>query len=220
VNGEVAHPGRRVDPAVDQIGVDGVPVAARDDLVYYLLNKPARCVSTAADPQGRPTVVDLVPASPRVYPVGRLDADSEGLLLLTNDGDLTQLLTHPRHGVPKTYLAEVDGTPTPGELRALREGVHLEDGATAPAAVTLVQRRASAAAVELTIHEGRNRQVRRMLDAVGHPVRRLVRTRIGPLADQRLRPGEWRTLSAGEVRSLYEAASRAAVTAGSRNLPG
>lgn len=207
VNGERAQPGRRVDAAVDAIAVDGVRVSARDDLVYYLLNKPAGYVSTASDPEGRATVVELVPDEPRVFPVGRLDYETEGLLVLTNDGDLTQLLTHPRHGVAKTYLAEVDGVPTPGELRTLRTGVELDDGPTAPATVTLVQERAAGAAIELTIHEGRNRQVRRMCEAIGHPVRRLVRTRIGPVADWRLPPGEWRVLTPVEVRALYEAAT-------------
>jgi 23S rRNA pseudouridine2605 synthase len=149
-------------------------------------------------------VLDLVPAEPRVFPVGRLDAATEGLLLLTNDGDLAHRLTHPSFGVEKEYLAEVETPPTRGELRRLREGVDLEDGSTAPARVTLVPPRA----VRLVIHEGRNRQVRRMLDAVGHPVLRLVRTRIGPLTDRRLRPGEWRPLTPAEVRSLESAVAR------------
>jgi len=177
------------------------------------LNKPPGTVTTASDPQGRPTVVQLVPTEPRVFPVGRLDFDTEGLLLLTNDGELTQLLTHPSHGVVKTYLAEVDGEPTPGTLRTLREGVELDDGLTAPAKVTLVQQQAESAAVEIGIHEGRNRQVRRMFEAVGHPVRRLVRVRIGPLTDRSLAPGEWRLLTYAEVRSLYAAAQDAGVTA-------
>jgi len=152
-------------------------------------------------------VVELVPSTPRVFPVGRLDFDTEGLLLLTNDGELTQLLTHPSFGVVKTYLAEVDGDPSPGTRRRLREGVELDDGLTAPARVKVVQRRGDTAAVEIGIHEGRNRQVRRMCEAVGHPVLRLVRTRIGPLHDGKLKPGDWRPLSAGEVRRLYEAAT-------------
>ena len=167
----------------------------RDDLVYYLLNKPTGHVSTASDPQGRPTVVELVPADPRVFPVGRLDTDTEGLLLLTNDGELTQLLTHPSHGVVKTYLAEVEGVPRPAALAALRAGVELDDGPTAPATVRIVQRHRGNAVLELGIHEGRNRQVRRMCEAIGHPVRRLVRTRIGPLHDDHLRPGTWRPLA-------------------------
>jgi len=200
VDGEVAELGRRVDPDVARVEVDGVPISVRPGLVHYLLNKPAGVVTTASDPQGRPTVLDLVPPQPRIFPVGRLDAATEGLLLLTNDGDLTHRLTHPSFGVEKEYLAEVDTPPTRGELRRLREGVDLEDGRTAPARVTLVPPRA----VRLVIHEGRNRQVRRMLDAVGHPVRRLVRTRIGPLTDRRLRPGEWRPLTPAEVRRLEE----------------
>jgi 23S rRNA pseudouridine2605 synthase len=153
--------------------------------------------------------VELVPAMPRVFPVGRLDYETEGLLLLTNDGDLTQLLTHPSHGVVKTYLAEVVGDPAPATVRSLREGVDLDDGPTAPATVTVVQRRGATAAIELGIHEGRNRQVRRMCEAVGHPVLRLVRTRIGPLRDGSLRPGTWRALAPAEVRGLYEAATPA-----------
>jgi 23S rRNA pseudouridine2605 synthase len=207
VDGEVAVLGRRVDPERDRIEVDGVPVGTRAGLVHYLLNKPAHVVSTVDDPEGRPTVVGLVPAEPRVFPVGRLDWDTEGLLILTNDGDLTQRLTHPSHGVEKEYLAEVDGVPSRGALRALRQGVDLEDGPTAPAAVQLVQEHGDHAAVSITIHEGRNRQVRRMCAAVGHPVRRLVRTRIGPVRDPRLAPGTWRDLTPAEVRALYAAAT-------------
>ena len=133
VNGEVAALGRRVKPVTDRVTVDGVPVSVEPGLVYYLLNKPAGVVSTASDTHGRPAVTGLVPADPRVHPVGRLDADSEGLLLLTNDGDLTYRLTHPRFGVEKEYLVVVDGTPRPGAVRCLREGVDLEDGRTAPA---------------------------------------------------------------------------------------
>ena len=203
VNGEVAVLGRRVETIDDRVEVDGVCIGVAPGLVYYLLNKPHGVVSTAADPQGRPTVVDLVPADPRVYPVGRLDTDTEGLLLLTNDGELTHRLTHPSSGVEKEYLAEVDGEPSRGALRQLREGVALDDGLTAPAKVSAV----GPGVVKLIIHEGRNRQVRRMCEAVGHPVRRLVRTRIGPLRDAALAPGAWRALTIDEVRSLERAAS-------------
>ena len=141
-----------------------------------------------------------------MFPVGRLDWETEGLLVLTNDGDLTNLLTHPRFGVEKEYLAEVEGVPSRAALRRLREGVELEDGMTAPAEARLTQERGDSAAIEVVIHEGRNRQVRRMCDAVGHPVRRLVRTRIGPLADRQLAPGSWRLLTPSEVRALYSAA--------------
>ncbi|HEX2047880.1 MAG TPA: pseudouridine synthase [Acidimicrobiales bacterium] len=202
VNGEVAELGRRVDPEHDRIEVDGLRVPVRPGLVTYLLNKPRGVVATASDPQGRPTVVQLVPSEPRVFPVGRLDADTEGLLLLTNDGDLAHRLTHPSFGVEKEYLARVEGNPSPGVLRRLREGVDLEDGRTAPAKATL----AAPGVISLVIHEGRNRQVRRMCEAVGHPVRRLVRTRIGPLAERRLKPGEWRALDLEEVRALEAAA--------------
>ena len=202
VNGVVAELGTRVDPDFDTIAVDGAIVGVRPGLVHYLLNKPAGVVTTASDPQGRPTVVELVPAEPRVFPVGRLDADTEGLLLLTNDGDLAQRVAHPSHGVEKEYLAEVEGTPSRGALRRLREGIALEDGMTAPAKVTAV----APSALRIGIHEGRNRQVRRMCAAIGHPVVRLVRVRIGPLADRQLAPGEWRELTQDEVRSLERAA--------------
>jgi 23S rRNA pseudouridine2605 synthase len=180
----------------------------RADLVYYLLNKPARVVTTARDPERRPTVIDLVPLEPRVFPVGRLDYETEGLLVLTNDGELAQLLSHPTHAVPKAYLAEVEGVPSRATIRRLRDGVDLEDGRTTPARVRLVQTHDDGAALELVIHEGRNRQVRRMCEAVGHPVRRLVRTRIGPVTDRRLAPGEWRPLRGKEVRALFDAAGR------------
>ncbi|MCH2419982.1 MAG: pseudouridine synthase [Actinomycetota bacterium] len=201
VDGETAVLGRRVDPETALIEVDGAPVGVRPDLVHYVLNKPAGVVTTADDPQGRPTVVGLVPNEPRVFPVGRLDVDTEGLLLLTNDGELAHRLTHPSYGVEKEYVAEVEGLPTRAVLRRLREGVELDDGPTAPARATLVD----PSVVRLTIHEGRNRQVRRMCEAVGHSVVRLVRTRIGPLADRSLAPGAWRELTGDEVRSLQRA---------------
>ncbi len=198
VNGERARLGRRVDVERDLVEVDGAPIGIAPGLVHYLLNKPAGVVTTAADPQGRPTVVELVPAEPRVFPVGRLDLDTEGLLLLTNDGALANRIAHPSHGLPKEYLAEVDAEPSRAALRRLREGVELDDGLTAPAQASLV----APTLVRLVIHEGRNRQVRRMLDAVGHPVRRLIRTRIGPLADRQLAPGTWRPLTDDELRAL------------------
>lgn len=201
VDGEVARLGRRVDVATARVEVDGVAIGVRPDLVHYLLNKPRGVVTTASDPQGRPTVVQLVPAEPRVFPVGRLDADTEGLLVLTNDGDLAHRLTHPSFGVDKEYLVEVEGRPGRGALRSLREGVDLDDGRTAPAQVGAVE----PSVLRMVIHEGRNRQVRRMCESVGHPVRRLVRTRIGPLADRALAPGEWRPLTVEEVRGLERA---------------
>lgn len=203
VNGDVARLGRRVDVENDVIEVDGVRIGIKPGLVYYLLNKPAGVVSTASDTHGRPTVVELVPDEVRVFPVGRLDAETEGLLLLTNDGDLTHRLTHPSFGVDKEYLAHVEGKPARGALRKLREGVELDDGITAPAKVSLLDD----TVIRLVIHEGRNRQVRRMCEAVGHPVRRLVRTRIGPLVDRQLKAGEWRELTRDEVRELERAST-------------
>ncbi|HKY15317.1 MAG TPA: pseudouridine synthase [Microthrixaceae bacterium] len=202
VNGEVAVLGRRVHVDDDLIEVDGAAIGVRPGLVYYLLNKPQGVVSTADDPHGRPTVVSLVPSEPRVFPVGRLDQETEGLLVLTNDGELTHRLTHPSFGVDKEYLAEIAGTPGRGALRRLRDGVELDDGLTAPARASLIGDHL----LRLIIHEGRNRQVRRMCEAVGHPVVRLVRTRIGPLRDTKLAPGEWRELEVDEVRSLERAA--------------
>ncbi|MDJ0771252.1 MAG: pseudouridine synthase [Ilumatobacter sp.] len=201
VNGELAELGRRVDAEHDLIEVDGAPVGVKPGLVYYLLNKPSGVVTTAKDTHGRKTVVDLVPNEPRVFPVGRLDVETEGLLLLTNDGDLAHRITHPSHGVEKEYLVHVRGRVTPGELRRLRDGVDLDDGRTAPAAAS----QPSPGVLRLTIHEGRNRQVRRMCDAIGHPVLRLVRTRVGPITDRNLRPSDWRELSTAERRALTEA---------------
>ena len=203
VNGEIAVLGRRVETEHDTVEVDGVPIGLKPGLVYYLLNKPEGVVTTAHDPQGRPTVVQLVPEEPRVYPVGRLDQATEGLLLMTNDGDLAHRLAHPSHGVEKEYLAEVEGAPGQGAVRRLREGIELEDGVTAPAKVS----QPSPGVLRITIHEGRNRQVRRMCEAIGHPVNRLVRVRIGPLRDAALAPGKWRELSQAEVNALVEAAS-------------
>lgn len=202
VNGERADLGRRVDPEHDVVEVDGAQIGVKAGLVHYLLNKPAGVVTTASDPQGRPTVVELVPDDPRVFPVGRLDVDSEGLLLLTNDGDLTHRLTHPSFGVEKEYLVAVQGEPHRGALRRLREGIELEDGMTAPAKVASM----GDSLLRITIHEGRNRQVRRMCEAIGHPVLRLVRSRIGPLTDRTLAPGAWRALTQDEVRGLERAA--------------
>ena len=202
VNGVVSRLGDRVDPEHDLVEVDGRPAPVRPGLVYYLLNKPVGVVSTAKDTHGRPTVVELVPAEPRVYPVGRLDADTEGLLLLTNDGELTNRLAHPRYGVEKEYLATVERGPvSPGLLRRLRTSVELDDGPTAPAKVS----QPAPGVLRITIHEGRNRQVRRMCEAIGHPVVRLVRLRIGPLTDRLLAPGEWRPLAPEELRQLIDA---------------
>jgi 23S rRNA pseudouridine2605 synthase len=187
--------------ARDVVEVDGSRVEPQR-LAYVLLHKPAGVVTTARDPQGRPTVVELVPHAARVVPVGRLDADTTGALLLTNDGPLAHRLAHPRYGVPKVYEAEVDGMPGEEALRALCEGVELEDGRTAPAEARLLRPRV----VELTLHEGRKHQVKRMLEAVGHPVRRLHRSGYAGLGVDGLQPGEWRELTRQEVTALRRAA--------------
>jgi 23S rRNA pseudouridine2605 synthase len=181
----------------DVVRLDGREVG-KQALRYVLLNKPRGTITTVRDPRGRPTVVDLVGGDVRVVPVGRLDRDTTGVLLLTNDGPLAHRLAHPRYEVDKVYVAEVEGEPSDATLRALAAGVELEDGPTAPAGV----RRLAPTRVELAIHEGRNRQVRRMLEAVGHPALRLRRSRYAGLGPGRLHPGEWRELSRDEVRAL------------------
>jgi 23S rRNA pseudouridine2605 synthase len=183
------------------VEVDGVRVE-RQPLAYVLLNKPAGVVTTASDPHGRKVVVELVPSKSRVVPVGRLDVDTTGALLLTNDGDLAHRLAHPRYGVPKVYEADVEGTPSSDELELLRHGVELEDGVTAPAEVRLVGRSRRSSRIELTLHEGRKHQVKRMCEAVGHPVRRLHRIRYAGLDVDSLEPGEWRELTREEVAML------------------
>jgi 23S rRNA pseudouridine2605 synthase len=185
----------------DVVEVDGVRVA-RQPLAHVLLHKPPGVVTTARDPQGRRTVVDLVPSEPRVVPIGRLDVDSTGVLLLTNDGDLAHRLAHPRYGVPKVYEADVEGAPSPEVLDALRTGIELDDGTTAPAEVRILSRTRSGSLVELTLHEGRKHQVKRMLEAVGHPVQRLHRSIYAGLDLEGLDEGQWRSLTRSEVSSL------------------
>ncbi len=198
VNGEPARPGRRVDPQRDRVTLDGALVPVAQGFVYYLLNKPRGVVCTAHDPESRTCVTSLVPDEPRVFSVGRLDAESEGLIVLTNDGDMAQTLTHPSFGVAKEYLVELEGTAGPAAVRQLRQGVELGDGPTAPARVGVL----GPGVLRITVHEGRNRLVRRMCEAVGHPVRRLVRVRIGSVSDAGLAPGQWRLLRGEEIRSL------------------
>ena len=182
-----------------------MPLPIAPDLAYYAVYKPVGTVSTADDPQGRPTVVGLVPDGPRVYPAGRLDADSEGLMVLTNDGDLTLRITHPRFGVHKTYVVLVTGVVESATVRRLTNGIELDDGPAAAVSARIVDRSSDTSLVEITMGEGRKRIVRRMFDAVDHPVRRLVRTSIGPLRDTLLSPGQSRPLSIDEVRALYQA---------------
>jgi 23S rRNA pseudouridine2605 synthase len=215
VDDQVAVLGTRADPGRSRIALDGVPVVVDTTRVYWLLNKPAGYVTTAHDPQGRRTVMELVPPEPRTFAVGRLDRDTEGLLLMTNDGELAEFLTHPRHGVEKAYLAEVQGIPSPAAMRAMREGLQLDDGPAKAVRAQVVQRSNNGdSALEIVMNEGRKRIVRRMCAEIGHPVQRLVRTRIGRLTDQKLAPGTHRPLTAAEVRGLYEAALVGHVGAG------
>ena len=194
----VTDPARDVGPD-DLVAVDGTPVSDDEARVVYAVNKPAGVISTARDPQGRPTVVSLVPAGVRLYPVGRLDIDTTGLILLTNDGELAHRLTHPSFEIEKTYRVVVEHPPVrEAALKALRDGVELEDGLTAPARVT----RILADTLEIAIHEGRKRQVRRMCETVGHPVKRLQRVGFGPLALGELKPGKHRRLTPEEVAVL------------------
>lgn len=206
VNGQVVTElGTKVDWNRDQIAVDGLVIRAPEDKVYILLNKPAGYVSTVRDPQGRKKVTDLLRGiKERVYPVGRLDYDTEGLLLLTNDGDMAHALTHPRHEIDKTYVARVNGFPSGEALRSLRTGVWLTDGKTAHARVKTLARLEDSTLLEIVIHEGRNRQVRRMCAVVGHPVLELKRIRIGPLASGELRVGEYRHLNNEEIDKLQK----------------
>ncbi len=201
VNGEPGELNTFVS-AGDAVELDGAPVAEQR-LAYVLLNKPPGVVTTTRDPQGRPTVVELVRHESRVVPVGRLDADTTGALLLTNDGPLAHRLAHPRYGVEKVYVADVEGEPAEEALQRLRDGVELDDGPTAPARVRVVTR----GKIELALHEGRKHQVKRMCAAVGHPVRRLHRSRYAGLGVDDLEPRAWRELSTAELAALRELTS-------------
>lgn len=202
VNGRVATLGDRVDPRADRVEVDGARVPLDPELRYLALHKPPGVVTTAKDPQGRPDVSRYYPQGFRVFPVGRLDRDTEGLLLLTNDGELAHRLLHPRYGVEREYLAEVEGRPTERALAALRRGVELEDGPARVVSALSVAGAGERGAVRVVMTEGRKREVRRLLATVGLPVRRLIRVRFGPIRLGRLRPGQVRELEPGEVREL------------------
>ncbi len=208
VDGRPARLGDRADPSDSVVEVDGARLPLAPHLITYLVNKPSGVISTTSDPHAPRKVVDLVPDYPRVWPVGRLDRVSEGLILLSNDGELTNLVTHPRYGIAKTYRVLVEGVPRAATVRRLTRGVDLGDGPARAQQARLVARTAREAQLELVMNEGRNREIRRMMEAVGHPVRRLVRISIGHLRDGRLRPGQWRKLSTREVATLYRAASR------------
>lgn len=207
VNGKViTELGTKVDPSRDRIQVGGETLFLSSRKYYILMYKPRGYVTTLSDEKGRKKVTDLLKGvTERVYPVGRLDYDSEGVLLLTNDGDLTFALTHPKHRIPKTYLARVAGVPEPAKLEQMAAGLPLEDGQTAPARVRLASQREGNALLEIIIHEGRNRQVRRMCEHIGHPVLRLQRAKFGNLSIEGLRPGQYRHLTGEELSRLQKA---------------
>jgi 23S rRNA pseudouridine2605 synthase len=202
VNGRTASLGNRLDPVADRVEVDGHRVPLDPQLRYFALNKPRGVVTTARDPGKRPDISTLLPPGPRLFPVGRLDRETEGLLLLTNDGELANRLMHPRYGVEKEYLAEVDGSIGDRSVGRLVRGVDLEDGVARARSARRVAGTKGQAAIRIVMTEGRKREVRRMLEAVGLPVRRLVRTRVGPIRLGRLRPGQVRELDSAEVREL------------------
>jgi 23S rRNA pseudouridine2605 synthase len=206
VNGRLASLGDRVDPERDEVRVDGRRVSVDPSLRYVALHKPKGVTTTMRDRHAERDLRDYLPEGPRVFPVGRLDRDTEGLLLLTNDGDLAHRLAHPRHGVEKEYLAEVDGSPTQARLGRLKRGLELDDGVAKAADARSVGRAGGRFAVRVVMTEGRKREVRRMLEAVGLPVRRLIRTRVGPIRLGRMKAGELRDLSRDEVQELYRAA--------------
>ena len=198
--------GTKANPRTDRITIDGRPLRLAEERLYILLHKPVGVVTTLSDPQGRPTVRDLLPeVRARVYPVGRLDFHSSGLLLLTNDGELAQRLTHPRYGARKTYHVKVKGTPTPAALAQLAGGVPLEEGQTAPAGIRVISSANSKTWLEVTLGEGRKREVRRMCERVGYPVEKLARVRLGPLSLGKLPPGQHRLLTEREVHDLRRA---------------
>ena|SRR2546423_570051 len=206
LNGRIATLGDKVDPAADDVRVDGSRVPLDPELRYYALHKPAGVVTSMRDPQRRTDVASLVPEGPRVFPVGRLDLETEGLLLLTNDGELANRLMHPRYGIEKEYLAEVEGQPTVRIAARLARGVDLEDGRAAAVSARVVGESGGRGAMRIVMGEGRKREVRRMLAAVGFPVRRLVRLRVGPIKLGALRAGQVRELDHEEVRALYRQA--------------
>lgn len=217
LNGSLAELGQKADPAIDAIEVDNQPIrlSQRPTSVYFLLHKPAGFVSTCQDPQGRPTVLDLLPPQYRegqgVHPVGRLDAESTGALLLTNDGDLTYGLTHPRHHVAKTYRVWVKGQPSESALRSWRRGLILDGRKTQPAQVKVLVQEVEQTCLEIVLWEGRNRQIRRTATQLGHPVLQLHRVAIGPIQLQTLDVGHYRNLSSAEVKALQAAGLETAV---------
>ena len=205
VDGEVVTLGAKADPTSQIITVDGERIHSNPTLIYLLLNKPTGYVTTVTDPQGRPTVMDLVPPSPRVYPVGRLDRDTEGLLLLTNDGELANRLAHPSYEIEKTYVAQIRGPAKRRAVRQLLDGVQIEEGVASARSVRELGASGDKTLIEIVLAEGKKRQVRRMLQAVGLPLERLARVRVGPLPLGDINPGKFRPLTGAEVRALYVA---------------
>ena len=208
IDGRTAILGDRVDVSAEVVTIDGAPIPLRPDTETHLLYKPVGVISTATDPQGRQTVIDLIDSEARLYPVGRLDADSEGLLLISNDGELTERVTHPRYGITKKYLVEINGKVRAGDVRRLEAGVELSDGPARAVKARIVDRLGDRTQVELIMGEGRNREVRRMVEAIGYETKRLVRTAIGPLTDPNLKPGQSRLLTTSEVVDLMKSSSR------------
>jgi 23S rRNA pseudouridine2605 synthase len=202
VDGKTIGLGDRVDVTAQVLTIDGAPIPLNPDLETHLLYKPVGVISSASDPQGRTVVVDLVRSEHRLYPVGRLDSDSEGLILLTNDGELANRVTHPRYGITKKYVALVAGRPTAADVRRLTTGVEIDDGPARAMSARIIRRSGDETMVELVLGEGRNREVRRMFEAIGYQVTRLVRTAIGPIADQSLKAGQSRLLSIAEINRL------------------
>ncbi len=202
VDGQTIGLGDRVDVTAQVLTIDGAPIPLNPDLETHLLYKPVGVISSASDPQGRTVVVDLVRSEHRLYPVGRLDSDSEGLILLTNDGELANRVTHPRYGITKKYVALVAGRPAAGDIRRLTTGVEIGDGPARAMSARIVRQSGNETMVELVLGEGRNREVRRMFEAIGYEVVRLVRTAIGPISDQSLKAGESRLLTIAEINRL------------------
>lgn len=202
VNGSVVNNVVIVDDEVDVVELDGKVIKPEENMVYIMVNKPTDIITSAKDQFDRKTVLDIVNVKERVYPVGRLDYDTSGLLILTNDGDVTNRMTHPSHEVNKVYAAEIIGVPTKEEMDSFEKGLKIEDYITSPAKIRIIESKGDRALIEVTIHEGKNRQVRKMCEAIGHPVINLKRIAFGKLKLGKLKPGEWRNLSESEVEYL------------------
>lgn len=202
VNGSVVNNIVIVDDEVDVVELDGKVIKPEENMVYIMVNKPTEIITSAKDQFDRKTVLDIVNVKERVYPVGRLDYDTSGLLILTNDGDVTNRMTHPSHEVNKVYAAEIIGVPTKEEMDSFEKGLKIEDYITSPARIRIIESKGDMALIEVTIHEGKNRQVRKMCEAIGHPVINLKRIAFGKLKLGKLKPGEWRNLSESEIEYL------------------